>query len=80
MQVQTLLKHNISLYKLKIYPEIGTQIKGTVHAHVPLEMDMKEEYAVHLRTKINDNKMMFEFQKQDDRRRNHNKQSRNSSI
>ena len=37
-------------------------------------------YAVHLRTKINDNKMMFEFQKQDDRRRNHNKQSRNSSI
>ena len=37
-------------------------------------------YAVHLRTKINDNEMMFEFQKQDDRRRNHNKQSRNSSI
>ena len=37
-------------------------------------------YAVHLRTKINDNKMRFEFQKQDDRRRNHNKRSRNSSI
>ena len=37
-------------------------------------------YAVHLRTKINDNKMIFEFQKQDYRRRNHNKRSRNSSI
>ena len=40
----------------------------------------KMTYAVHLRTKINDNKMIFEFQKQDDRRRNHNKRSRNSSI
>ena len=27
-------------------------------------------YAVHLRTKITDNKMIFEFQKQDDRRGN----------
>ena len=30
-------------------------------------------YAVHLRTKINVNKIIFEFQKQDYRRRNHNK-------
>ena len=37
-------------------------------------------YAVHLRTKINDNKMIFEIKKQDDRRRNHNKRSQNSSI
>ena len=37
-------------------------------------------YAVHLWTKINDNKMIFEFQKQDGRRRNHNKRSQNSSI
>ena len=36
-------------------------------------------YAVHLRTKINV-KIIFEFQKQDYRRRNHNKQSRNTSI
>ena len=37
-------------------------------------------YGVHLRTKINDKKMIFDFQKQDNRRRNHNKRSRDSSI
>ena len=37
-------------------------------------------YGVHLQTKINDKKMIFDFQKQDNRRRNHNKRSRDSSI
>ena len=48
--------------------------------HVSIAKELGDRYGVHLRTKINDNKMIFEFQKQGDRRRNHNKRSRNSSI
>ena len=79
-RVEASVKRLMALAKASTYLGCYNFHNFVVSTTVYLCCFIKLCYAVHLRTKINDNKMMFEFQKQDDRRRNHNKQSRNSSI